>query len=59
MNFTNERSASPSKSLDMEDYDLQPVKEEKRKIVNQPVLQQQLSEQSMPGVIHIKDEATR
>lgn len=34
LNFTNQKDPSPEKSINMDDYDLKPVKEEKRKIVN-------------------------
>jgi len=55
LDFT-QKEGSPQKSDDS--YDYQPVKEEKRKIVNQAIADLDLPSK-VPGVINIQDEAAR
>lgn len=55
LDFT-QKEASPQKSDDS--YDYQPVKEEKRKIVNLPLTDLDVPEK-VPGIVNIQDEAAR
>ena len=66
LNFTNNKQVSPrSKSVKSEkskadSVDLEPVRQGKRSIVNQPA--EKLTKkpaQTMPGVVNVKDEAGR
>ena len=60
LNFTQKES-SPSKSDQKSEVDLKPVKEEKRKIVNQALGSGSVTTKAskVPGILNVKDEATR